>query len=403
LTATTYEGGMSTGGDWEGFDVWHWFKGRFEHPWAVQAHRNAVDGFAQFGGAFHMWHYKPWRVYETDSALGRPLVQAILELNDEWHSEASAGYVAPVSLSCADDHYSDGEANYNYHGPTNYNGTDHGTILGVGEWKSWHVRIPESGIWNFAVDATSGASLEIAVDDRVLVASGASDSGLSGDVELVQGRYGIKVRCISGSCDINAVDIAASGLITLLDESFDGDLADWTTGSNRGKADWQINGGALVTSSDDGRAYAYYTGIDTSGWSDYTYTVDVRSDDNDEIGVLFAVTDEDNCYRFIMDRDNDSSSPDSDAIGHRRLERVVGGSVTKSWSVTDKGYAKDTWHTVAIEVDGLDSIRISIDDVEVFDITDGTHVNGSVGAYANWNGGLRVDDIAVTGLPGGGG
>ena len=189
----------------------------------------------------------------------------------------------------------------------------------------------------------------------------------------------------------------------MLDESFDGDLADWTTGSNRGKADWQINGGALVTSSDDGRAYAYYTGIDTSGWSDYTYTVDVRSDDNDEIGVLFAVTDEDNCYRFIMDRDNDSSSPDSDAIGHRRLERVVGGSVTKSWSVTDKGYAKDTWHTVAIEVDGLDSIRISIDDVEVFDITDGTHVNGSVGAYANWNGGLRVDDIAVTGLPGGGG
>ncbi|MHC4585755.1 MAG: hypothetical protein ACYS3N_14590, partial [Planctomycetota bacterium] len=95
----------------------------------------------------------------------------------------------------------------------------------------------------------------------------------------------------------------------LSDDFTDRDYIGWSLvdqGTMGGSMAWSAASGAMVQSSNvhtptfDGVArlgtYAYWQ--DGFGWTDYTASVKIKSNDNDIIGIMFRYKDENNYYRF---------------------------------------------------------------------------------------------------------
>lgn len=117
--------------------------------------------------------------------------------------------------------------------------------------------------------------------------------------------------------------------ITLFSDTFsDGDFLGWTVvdapSTEAAPSNWGVvtAKGSLVlrqnsnihTQSPPYEGTYVYAG--ENWWSDYHFSVEVEPDDNDGVFVLFRYQDENNYYRFIMDRERH----------YRRLERKVDGT-----------------------------------------------------------------------------
>ncbi len=106
----------------------------------------------------------------------------------------------------------------------------------------------------------------------------------------------------------------------MADDFEDGELAGWTAvdlpGAAGGPSDWQVVGGwAFDTTNIGGNASGgycsdrlgtilYWDDPAAMDWRDYRYAVDLRSGDNDGIGIVFRYQDEDNYYKLDMDNEN---------------------------------------------------------------------------------------------------
>ncbi|GAB89860.1 hypothetical protein [Gordonia rhizosphera] len=121
------------------------------------------------------------------------------------------------------------------------------------------------------------------------------------------------------------------------------------------------------------------------GWTDYRFTVSMRSGsgDDDAIGIVFRYQDTKNFYRFSMDRQRK----------YRRLVRVVKGVHTILAEDTFV-YITDTDYPVTVEAIGS-SIRIHQSRSLVFDVTDSALRNGGVGLYCWGNTDARFTDARV--------
>ena len=120
------------------------------------------------------------------------------------------------------------------------------------------------------------------------------------------------------------------------------------------------------------------------GWTDYRFEVRLRSDDNDAIGVLFRYQDENNFYRFSMDRER----------RYRRLIKKVNGVVTLLWSDQER-YRRFFWHTLRIDCLGSQLIA-TLDGEPLLAVIDSDIDFGRIGLYCRANRAARFDSVRVT-------
>lgn len=120
-----------------------------------------------------------------------------------------------------------------------------------------------------------------------------------------------------------------------------------------------------------------------ASWSDYRLTLTLRSDDNDDLGVMFRVQDNNNYYRFSWGKQRN----------YRRLVKRENGvfSLLASDAVP---YVTGTTYQVEILAQG-GLLEVSIDGNLVFSVVDPSFSSGSVALYSWANAGTFFDDILV--------
>ena len=130
---------------------------------------------------------------------------------------------------------------------------------------------------------------------------------------------------------ITVTEVAEGGTL-LTDDFADGNFDGWTIideGTNEAPSAWAVVSGALAQGSNiyggntsagalqKPGTFAWYTaGL---GWSNYQFTAQLQSTDNDALGVMVRYQDPDNYYRFSWDTPNGA---------YRRLVKVVNGTFT---------------------------------------------------------------------------
>ena len=121
-----------------------------------------------------------------------------------------------------------------------------------------------------------------------------------------------------------------------------------------------------------------------ASWTNYRVTVRWISTDDDGIGLMFRYVDENNYYRFSMDRE----------LRYRRLVKVVGGRATQLW--TDRTqYGIGVQYAVTIDAIGSE-LAGYVDGVELFRVQDGDLASGRIALYAWRNTGARFLEVLVS-------
>jgi hypothetical protein len=118
-------------------------------------------------------------------------------------------------------------------------------------------------------------------------------------------------------------------------------------------------------------------------WTDYRFSVYVRSTDDDAIGVVFRYIDASHYYRFSLDRER----------RYRRLVRVVGG-ITTVLAEDDFVYLLDRDYQLTVEAIGS-SLRVYQDGAPVFSVADSAMDHGRIGLYCWADQGARFSDVRV--------
>ena len=156
----------------------------------------------------------------------------------------------------------------------------------------------------------------------------------------------------------------------------------WTIvneGTTSAPSNWSIQSGELQQSSNiyggstdaagvpKPGTYALYNA--GSNWGDYQVSVTLRGSDDDAIGVMFRYQDANNYYRFSMDNSR----------AYRRLVKKEAGVFTVLW---EDGVAYTRNQNYQFSADAIGSnIRISLDGVELANVTDSGISQGSVALY----------------------
>lgn len=195
-------------------------------------------------------------------------------------------------------------------------------------------------------------------------------------------RY-ITLLVLAGSLMINAAWAAAQMLPgwTIVDE-----------GNKEGPSAWSISAGLITQwsniydnfgSGTDPAKPGTYALTGDLNWTDYTIRAEVRSTDNDAIGIIFRYQDPQNYYRFSMDTQR----------SYRRLIKKVQGNVIVL-AEDAEAYARDRWYALRIAVKGI-RIQIFVDEGVLFDVGDDSLSQGKFGLYCWGNAGSEFKNILV--------
>jgi len=176
----------------------------------------------------------------------------------------------------------------------------------------------------------------------------------------------------------------------LLRDNFDDGVADgWTVvdnGTNNAPSNWSVVSGVYKETSNiwgtasgvdwlkDDKFYGTYSYRGNSSWNDYVLRARLKSDDDGQVGLMFRYEDDGNYYRFFIDNQRVV----------RRLEKRVGGVFTV--------LAEDF---VSYEIGRWYDVRVDIDDVEIFNVTDTSFSSGMIALYCWRNTGANFDDVEV--------
>ncbi len=209
-------------------------------------------------------------------------------------------------------------------------------------------------------------------EKRVLWARWAADSDL-GPNDAKANQFGPMVLYNGTDLDLDN-DVA-------LDNT-----ADSLTGWDLTNGSWSISSGQVRQSSNVADARAVWNDPAASAWSDYTFAADLRSTDNDPMGLMFGVQDASNYYRFTV----------SQQSNFRRLEKVVNGSATTLVTVAGSYVTGQTYRFGVTMRDGR--LSATIDGVDQLGtISDSTFTAGTVGLYNHWNASTYYDNLLVRG------
>lgn len=191
--------------------------------------------------------------------------------------------------------------------------------------------------------------------------------------------------------------VAAPAGEILVQDAFAGPLSEvWgvldTVGRPGEQAEWHTQDGILAqggtTLGHTTPDAAYLIVRSGSDWSDYVLRVAVYVESNDEVGVIFRVSD-DGFYRFRM------RSAEFDGPYQVGLDRFQDGRYTVLWHEAGKGFPIRQWFILEVEVRG-DRFQISVDGQPLTTIQDSTFARGGIGLYAWAEGGAYFDNLVVT-------
>ncbi len=235
--------------------------------------------------------------------------------------------------------------------------------------------------WSSDVDGPLGSggsvSATLSIGMHAITASVADSSGLTASQEVAV-----------------TVSEAGNGSV-LFSDDFSGTLDAWTVtdeGKTSAPSNWFIDSGVLRQGSNiyGGSTSAAplpkpgtYLSAGSAGWTDYTFSLRLKSTDDDGLGVMFRCQDGDNYYRFSMDSQRK----------YRRLVKKVGGTFTLL-AQDGTGYQTNQWYDVVVAVSGS-LISIYIDGELWNSISDSSLPNGRIALYSWGNDGLSFDDVSV--------
>lgn len=183
--------------------------------------------------------------------------------------------------------------------------------------------------------------------------------------------------------------------ILLLDDFESGTMDSWTVvdeGNKGAPSKWRVLNGELQqysniyhtpTSKLPADKLGTYAWIGESDWRDYTIYLNLRSTDNDAIGVMFRYKNSDNYYRFSMDRQRK----------YRRLVKNVNGNFTVLSEDAVK-YKLDQDYLLKIEAIGT-NIKVFLDGEKIFEENDPGIATGAIALYSWGNSGSYFDNILV--------
>lgn len=209
----------------------------------------------------------------------------------------------------------------------------------------------------------------------------------------------ISINVMEGANDMvmNKASYFPSSDHILFGETFsDGDFNRWTIvdapTAIAGPSDWAVveAKGSLVLLQDSNiytpdppyEGTYVYAGEET--WSDYYLGVNIEPDDNDGIFVIFRRVDDDNYYRFMMDRQRN----------YQRLEKKIGGVYSTLAEDLSTGYG-NSWIHIQVAVIG-NNITVTVDHEHVFSVTDSSLSNGAIGLGTWANTDTYFDNVSVT-------
>jgi hypothetical protein len=188
---------------------------------------------------------------------------------------------------------------------------------------------------------------------------------------------------------------------TLLRDDFnDNNYTGWTV-TNQGTVSapsaWSAATGALRQTSDihstpttaatvpkPGTFNRYTAG---SSWTNYSVTTELRSSDNDTLGVMFRYSSTNNYYRFSMDSER----------SNRRLTKVRNGTWSTLWQ-DSTAYQLNRTYVLEIIANGS-NITVKLDGVQLWSGNDtNTLTTGTVAMYSWQNTGAQFDNVLVRNL-----
>ncbi|MHC4214416.1 MAG: family 16 glycoside hydrolase [Planctomycetota bacterium] len=205
---------------------------------------------------------------------------------------------------------------------------------------------------------------------------------------------------ISSTVSVTVNDADISIPTTLLFEDFyDGDFDGWSIideGTMFAPSSWSAANGSMLQSSNINSEPFLASDLNKLGtiavynapitWSDYKVDLTMRSDDNDQIGLLFRYQDTGNYYKFCWNKQ----------FATRKLLKKVDQTVTLL-AADSVPYVTGQNYQVQITATGS-NITVAIDGTTIFSVTDNSLLSGTIALYCWANAGSIFDNITVEDL-----
>jgi YD repeat-containing protein len=287
--------------------------------------------------------------------------------------------------------------------PSNYPPVVKLTSLGVGAFYTANSTIPltgsasdrENGDLSSAIVWSSDIDGELGRGAAIYTSLSAGEHVITATVTDLGGAVSRASRTITVSADGEAYHLYDTFSVATGPQA----LAGWQIvedGTLLWASAWRVSGGAAVELAGTYRGSTTASVIDKPGtyllqttgthWTDYRVNVTLRSPDNDGMGLMFRVQDNNNYYRFSMDSERN----------FRRLVKKVNGTFTQLWQDA-AAYTPNQSYQLEVTVQGS-SITISLDGVQIYSGTDTSHRRGTIGLYSWNNQGTAFDNVEVANL-----
>jgi PKD repeat protein len=151
---------------------------------------------------------------------------------------------------------------------------------------------------------------------------------------------------------------------------------------------WVEHNQNMSQTSNDGSGFmnACYALVGSHLWKNYQFDVDLRSSDNDRVGVVFNYIDENNFYLFTWQLEG----------LYRAILCFVDGVQTELVADT-VGYVTNQEYHLSISTYNS-HITVGIDSLEIFSLSDPTFTAGKAGLYCVYNQSSFWDNFKITNL-----
>ncbi len=166
-------------------------------------------------------------------------------------------------------------------------------------------------------------------------------------------------------------------------------------GKNEAPSDWLIYNGTLIQASNiwggteiagDPHKPGTYIGANGLTGTSYKVMFKLRSNDDDELGLMFQYSDRNNYYRFSMNAE----------ARYRRITRIVNGQASVIVSQEFSYQPNRDYDVKVLVVDGR--IQVYLDGRRIFDTQDNALKKGSIAFYSWKNAGSLFKGLVVTGF-----
>ncbi|TRZ54176.1 MAG: DUF1080 domain-containing protein [Dehalococcoidia bacterium] len=170
-------------------------------------------------------------------------------------------------------------------------------------------------------------------------------------------------------------------------DTFDGDLSQWTNISGSG-AIVEDNGNNVYGRTGGSYVGAVVAVTGSESWDDYVFEFDVKKVSGNYFNVVFRYVDQNNHYLL---------EPSADEVHIALFKKVGGGGYTELTATRPlQNTTPSIWYHYKIVVQG-DSIKIYVDDVLKFDVTDTSLSAGKIGVGAYAGSTVYFDNVYVEG------